>query len=449
MEIDEKPKVPLWLQCALEELGVSESGQAAENPKILNYFKEVDRPDITKDETPWCAAFVGAMLERSNLKSTKSLMARSYLDWGRKCDQAKLGTIAVFKRGNSKVLGHVGFVMDETENYIQLLSGNQNNKVSIATYKKDKLLGLRWPTNEGEKREDKNKAKENNQKNSAFDIALEHVLKMEGGWSNHKDDPGGPTYKGITLNTFQKAVREGLIEQGSADELKALKKLTKAQIKKIYEQLYWRQAGCQYFHLPIAISLFDAAVNHGPSRAVKLLQTAIGAEVDGEVGPETIQKANASPVNQRLSKFISVRRSYYKNLRQFSIFGKGWMNRLDQTEDIANRYLANNLYPPEKFSTPIRKVKPKMNTTHMNDKSKWWGESLTVWGTIVTALSTILPIIGPFIGLDISAELIQQFGDTVAKLIQIIGGITGTSMALYGRARASTKLTRRSMEVKV
>ena len=449
MKNDEKPNVPLWLQYALEELGISESGQVAENPKILNYFKEVDHPDITKDETPWCAAFVGAMLERSNLKSTKSLMARSYLDWGQKCGQAKLGTIAVFKRGNSKVLGHVGFVMDETENHIQLLSGNQNNKVSIAAYNKDKLLGLRWPSIEGEKKEDLNRGNENNQKISAFDIALEHVLKMEGGWSNHKDDPGGPTYKGITLNTFQKAVREGLIEQTSSEEVKALKNLTKSQITKIYEQLYWRQAGCQYFHLPIAISLFDAAVNHGPSRAVKLLQTAIGAEVDGEVGPETIQKAKASYAKQTLSKFISVRRSYYKNLRQFSIFGKGWMNRLDETEEIANRYLANNLFPPEKFSTPIRKVKPKMNTPHMNDKTKWWGESLTVWGTIVTALSTILPIIGPFIGLDISAELIQQFGDTVAKLIQIIGGITGTSMALYGRARASTKLTRRSMEVKV
>ncbi len=90
-----------------------------------------------------------------------------------------------------------------------------------------------------------------------------------------------------------------------------------------------------------------------------------------------------------------------------------------------------------------------METTETYANKKWWGESLTVWGTIVTALSTILPVIGPFIGLDISAELIQQFGDTVAKLIQIIGGVTGTTMALYGRSRATTKLTRRSMEMKI
>lgn len=449
METDEKPKVPLWLQYALEELGIRESGDAAENPNIINYFKEVGHSNIEKDETPWCAAFVGAMLERSNLKSTKSLMARSYLDWGQKCDQAKLGTIAVFKRGNSKVLGHVGFVMDETESHIQLLSGNQENKVSIAAYNKDKLLGLRWPTSANLKKEDKNEADESIPNSSAFDIALEHVLKMEGGWSNHKDDPGGPTCKGITLHTYQTAVRKGLIEQGSIDELKALKNLTRAKIKKIYKQLYWRQAGCQYFHFPIAISLFDAAVNHGPSRAVKLLQTAIDAVVDGEVGPETIKKTNILSVHQALNKFISVRRAYYKKLRQFNIFGKGWMKRLDQTETIAKGHLTNNLYPPEKFPAPNRKARPKMQTTQMNDNSKWWAESLTVWGTIVTALSTILPAVGPFIGVDISAELIQHFGDTVAKLIQIIGGITGTSMALYGRARATTKLTRRPMEMKV
>lgn len=449
MEIDEKPKVPLWLQYALEELGISERGQLAENPKILSYFKEVNHAEVTNDETPWCAAFVGAMLERSNLKSTKSLMARSYLDWGQECEQSKLGAIAIFKRGKSKIFGHVGFVMDETDSHIQLLSGNQNNKVSIAAYKKDNLLGLRWPTEQTQKRVYNNGAKENDQKISAFDIALEHVLKVEGGWSNHKEDRGGPTYKGITLNTFQKAVREGLIEKGSTNELSALKHLTKAEIEKIYDQLYWQQAGCQYFHLSIAIALFDAAVNHGPSRAVKLLQTAIEAEIDGEVGPETIQKARENSVNQTLNNFIAVRRSFYKKLRQFSTFGKGWMNRLNQTEEAAKQYLSTQLYPPKKFSSPNRKVKPKMNTTHLNDKSKWWGESLTVWGTIVTALSTILPIIGPFIGLDISAELIQQFGETVAKLIQIIGGVTGTSMALYGRARASTKLTRRSMEMKV
>ena len=444
MTMDEKPTIPLWLQHALNELGESEKGETAENPTILKYFKEVGHPTITNDETPWCAAYVGAMLERSNYKSTKSLLARSYLNWGAEIDKAQLGAIAIFKRGGSKTLGHVGFVMAETESQIQLLSGNQNNKVSIATYYKSQLLGIRWPNEKNDRYEGEEKKTQ-----SRFEIALEHVLNMEGGWSNHKDDKGGPTFKGITLNTYKQAVREGIIEQGGGDDIKALKKLSSTQIKKIYQELYWQKAGCQYFPLSVSIALFDAAVNHGPARAVKILQSAIGAEIDGEVGPETIMKSNPAPLAVTLEKFIEKRAQFYHQLKQFKIFGKGWMNRLKNTDQVAKQYLSTNEHPPKKFKTPKRKVSPKMQTDPYDETKKWWGESLTVWGTIVTALATILPIIGPFIGIDISGEMIRQFGETVAKLIQIIGGLTGTTMALYGRSRATTKLTRKTMEMKL
>ncbi len=51
------------------------------------------------------------MLERADIKSTKSLMARSYLNWGQKQREEKLGSIAILKRGNNEVFGHVGFVI--------------------------------------------------------------------------------------------------------------------------------------------------------------------------------------------------------------------------------------------------------------------------------------------------------------------------------------------------
>ncbi|GAA6213043.1 hypothetical protein NBRC116602_27840 [Hyphomicrobiales bacterium 4NK60-0047b] len=449
MDVNQQPNIPLWLQYALEELDVSERGKGTENPKILEYFNEVNHPGIEKDETPWCAAFIGAMLERADIKSTKSLMARSYLNWGQKQREEKLGSIAILKRGNNEVFGHVGFVISSTKDQIQLLSGNQSNKVSIASFRKDQLIDLRWPLEvKTTKQEAVTKDNETSSK-TRFQIALAHVLKVEGGWSNHKDDKGGPTFKGITLNTYQKAKREGLLSQAVENEIEALRNLTSDQIEKIYKAFYWKKAGCQYFPFSIAIALFDAAVNHGPTRAVKLLQSTIGAEVDGEVGPETISLAKKDTLKATLNNFISVRRAHYKQLKQFNIFGRGWLNRLSQTEQLSNIYLTKKNFPPEIFNSPKRKARNKMETSETYNSKKWWGESLTVWGTIVTALATILPVIGPFIGLDISAELIRQFGDTVAKLIQIIGGVTGTSMALYGRARATTTLTRRSMEMKI
>ena len=48
---------------------------------------------MADDESPWCAAFVGAVLAECGLAGTGSLTARSYLKWG------VPGDIAVLWRG--------------------------------------------------------------------------------------------------------------------------------------------------------------------------------------------------------------------------------------------------------------------------------------------------------------------------------------------------------------
>jgi len=76
----------------------------------------------------------------------------------------------------------------------------------------------------------------------------------------------------------------------------------------------------------------------------------------------------------------------------------------------------------------------------MTNEPKWWGQSLTIWGTIITGLSTVLPIIGPFIGINLSGALIVQFGDQITHVLQALGGVIGTVMAIAGRFRAVAPL---------
>ena len=77
--------------------------------------------------------------------------------------------------------------------------------------------------------------------------------------------------------------------------------------------------------------------------------------------------------------------------------------------------------------------------------TKWWGNSMTIQGIIVTTLSTVLPVLGPVFGLNITAELVHQLGDNVVTFAQAAGGLIGTIMAIYGRLRTSTPLERRQV----
>jgi hypothetical protein len=76
---------------------------------------------------------------------------------------------------------------------------------------------------------------------------------------------------------------------------------------------------------------------------------------------------------------------------------------------------------------------------------KWWGHSMTIWGAVITTLSTVLPAIGPLLGLDITPELARQLGDHVVLAVQAVGGLAGTILTIYGRARATTTLERRQL----
>jgi hypothetical protein len=77
--------------------------------------------------------------------------------------------------------------------------------------------------------------------------------------------------------------------------------------------------------------------------------------------------------------------------------------------------------------------------------TKWWASSMTVWGALITALSTVLPVVGPLVGLNIPPELILLLGDQVVLLAQATGGVAGTILTIYGRARAISALQRRQV----
>lgn len=86
---------------------------------------------------------------------------------------------------------------------------------------------------------------------------------------------------------------------------------------------------------------------------------------------------------------------------------------------------------------------------HDDVATKWWGQSMTIWGVLITALSSVVPALGPVIGVDIPEELVRDAGGQVVSTVQAVAGLAGTLMAIFGRIRARQPLSRRDVSLRL
>jgi uncharacterized protein (TIGR02594 family) len=144
---------PKWLEWARSQIGVSEIAGPADNPKIVRYFhlSGLTGSPFLDDETPWCAAFVGAALASTGLTGTHSAAARSYERWkeGKVLDVPVLGSIVVMHRAPPKPgLGHVGFLIGANAQFVDILGGNQGDQVNVRRFTRSRVICFLWPKNE-------------------------------------------------------------------------------------------------------------------------------------------------------------------------------------------------------------------------------------------------------------------------------------------------------------
>jgi len=166
-----------------------------------------------------------------------------------------------------------------------------------------------------------------------FQECLDLVLKSEGGWVNNPADPGGETNLGVTKRVWEEYV---------GHPVTTMKNLTPADVAPMYEQKYWRPCYGEVLPRGLDFVVFSMGVNAGPGRSVKLLQSAIGCVPDGVIGPATRGLISSSNSATLIAKFSEARREYYKSLKTFTIFGKGWLSRVDKEETEALNMAKNS-----------------------------------------------------------------------------------------------------------
>ncbi|WP_072387551.1 TIGR02594 family protein [Hyphomicrobium sp. CS1BSMeth3] len=426
---------PSWMAEAWRELGQSEIRGPAHNPRIVAMFDELGHHGHG-DETAWCAAFVGACLERAGIASTRSLRARSYLGWGGPADPPSVGAIAVLQRGSDPALGHVGFLVGMTGTHVVILGGNQANAVNVSAFDQSLVLGFRQPAS----------SPATDTRGDKFDLALRHVLAMEGGWTDDPHDPGGPTNKGITLAVYARERGIDVTSQTLTELKAALRAIPDDLVRSIYESRYWQPSRCPALRPSLALMHFDASVNHGVGTAARFLQEALGVEIDGEIGPITLGAARTAEPRMALTRYAAIRRQRYRALPHFWRFGRGWLRRVDATLAAATHLVPPSSDPAQTEETPFMTGPTDAPTTkpYAPTETKSWWQSMTIWGTVLTAITTVLPLVGVVLGISITPELAEEIGQNIILVIQAAGGLIGTLMALFGRTRATALLQVRS-----
>ena len=158
-----------------------------------------------------------------------------------------------------------------------------------------------------------------------FDKCLGYVLEHEGGYVDHPEDPGGRTNRGITQKVYEKYLDRPVTE-------KEMKELPLEHAQAIYKKNYWDKVCGDDLPDGLDFSVFDWAVNSGPSRAAKVLQRLVSVTADGAIGPLTLAAVRTHSTGELIGDFSKEREMFYRRLSTFGTFGKGWLNRLDKTQ---------------------------------------------------------------------------------------------------------------------
>ncbi len=145
-----------------------------------------------------------------------------------------------------------------------------------------------------------------------FHRCIELILDEEGGWSNHRQDPGGLTKYGISQRAYPNI---------------NIELLTLPQAKQLYHRDYWVPIRGDLLPPGLDLLALDSAINQGATTAILLLQKALGIKSDGQIGPVTLNHAiRAMP--QGLEAFAAERALRYEFNRNEEVFGRGWYRRL-------------------------------------------------------------------------------------------------------------------------
>lgn len=153
---------------------------------------------------------------------------------------------------------------------------------------------------------------------AAFQAAAAFVIdRLEGG-ARIVDDTGGTTKWGISQRAYPDV---------------DIVSLTREHALRLYRADYWQRMRCYDLPRPVALAVFDAAVNMGVVQAARLLQKTLKIREDGIVGPRTVAEVLRVDPVELVACYLGERLRFYRLLAEskpgvYRTSLNGWSNRV-------------------------------------------------------------------------------------------------------------------------
>lgn len=175
---------------------------------------------------------------------------------------------------------------------------------------------------------------------------VDFVLKWEGGYVDHPNDPGGATNMGVTIGTVKNL---GLKYDKNGDgkiTKEDVKRITKRDAIDIMKKNYWDKCKAdQIDSQAVANILVDWYWMSGVN-ATKGIQRLVGVADDGKVGRLTLAAINeTAKINEEkfVAQLYQVRKDFYNLIirrnNKLESFRKGWTNRLNDLIKYNKKFL--------------------------------------------------------------------------------------------------------------
>lgn len=177
-----------------------------------------------------------------------------------------------------------------------------------------------------------------------FPEAMTFLEAHEGGYSDNKNDRGGPTKEGISLRfMLENGLKQFDNDKDGILDGPDVQQLTDIEIHDIYKENFWRRGNMyQIQNKSIAIKVFDMSVNSGLNTGIKILQKTInilpphpGIKEDGILGEETLNEINGKEDDYVREVFLPTYRvecwHHYEKIIKSNpsqkVFRDGWEKR--------------------------------------------------------------------------------------------------------------------------